>query len=67
MLNSLRKANSYSKLDITGAYHLLWVKVENEHYLTFRTHYDPFGPTVMQFGTTNDPADFQGYITVTIR
>lgn len=34
--------------------------------LAFRTRYGLFEPTVMQFGTTNAPAHFQGYINITI-
>jgi hypothetical protein len=34
--------------------------------LAFRTRYRLFEPMVMQFGTTNAPADFQGYINNTI-
>ena len=35
--------------------------------MAFRTGYGLFEPTVMQFGTTNAPADFQGYVTNAIR
>jgi hypothetical protein len=61
-LNLLVKARIYSKLDVPGVYNLLWVKEGDEHKLAFRTRYGLYGPTVMQFGTTNAPADFQGYI-----
>jgi hypothetical protein len=39
----------------------------DEHKLAFRTRYGLFEPTVMQFGTTNAPADFQRYINNAIR
>jgi len=35
--------------------------------LVFRTRYGLFEPTVIQFGTTNAPVDFQGYINNAIR
>jgi hypothetical protein len=35
--------------------------------LAFRTRYGLYEPTVMQFGTTYAPADFQGYINNAIR
>ena len=35
--------------------------------MAFRTGYGLFEPTVMQFGTTNAPADFQGYVNNAIR
>jgi len=52
---------------VRGAYNLLRVKEGDEHKLAFRTGYGLFEPTVMQFGTTNAPADFQGYINNAIR
>ena len=61
-LNLLGEARIYTKLDVRGAHDLLRVKDGDEHKLAFRTRYGLFEPTVMQFGTTNAPADFQGYI-----
>ena len=55
------------KLHVPGAYNLLRVKEGNEHKLEFHMRYGLFEPTVMQFGTTNAPADFQGYINNAIR
>jgi len=66
-LNSLRKARVHTKLDVHGAYNMLRVKEGDEHKLAFRTRYGLFEPMVMQFGTTNAPADFQGYINNAIR
>jgi len=66
-LNLLGKARVYTKLDVRGAYNLLRVKEGEEHKLAFRTRYGLFEPTVMQFGTTNALADFQGYINNAMR
>jgi len=66
-LNLFRKAGVYTKLDVHGAYNLLRVTEGDEHKLAFRTRYGLFEPMVTQFGTTNVPADFQGYINYTIR
>jgi ribonuclease HI len=66
-LNLLGKAPIYTKLDIRGAYNLLRVKEGDEYKLAFRTRYGLYEPTVMQFGTTNALADFQGYINNAIR
>jgi hypothetical protein len=66
-LNLLGKARVYTKLDVRGAYNLLRFKEGDEHKLAFRTRYGLYEPTVMQFGTTNAPADFQGYINNAIR
>jgi len=60
-------AKIYTKHDVRGAYNVLRVKVEDEHMFDFRTGYGLFEPMVMQFGTMNAPADFQGYINNTIR
>lgn len=61
-LNLLGKAWTYTKVDVRGDYNLLQVEEGDEHSLAFRTGYGLFEPTVMQFGTSNAPADFQGYI-----
>jgi hypothetical protein len=66
-LKHLGKARIYTKLDIRGAYNLLRVTEGDEHNLAFRTRYGLYKPTVMQFGTTYAPADFQGYINNAIR
>jgi hypothetical protein len=66
-LDLLTGAKVYTKLDVRGAYNLVRVKESDEHKLAFRTRYGLFEPLVMQFGTTNAPANFQGYINNTIR
>jgi len=55
------------KLDARGAYSLLRVKERDQHKLAFRTRYGLFEPPVIQFGITNAPVDFQGYINNAIR
>jgi len=66
-LNLLGKAKIYTKLDVRGAYNLLRVKEGDEYQLAFRTRYGLYESTLMQFGTTNAPADFQGYNNNAIR
>ena len=66
-LDLLGKYQKYTKLDVRGAYNLLRVKDGDQHKLAFQTRYGLYEPTVMQFGTTNAPADFQGYINNAIR
>jgi len=66
-LNLFGNARVYTKLDVRGADYLLRVKEGDEHKLAFWTWYGLFEPTVMQFGTTNAPADFQSYIDNAIR
>jgi hypothetical protein len=66
-LNRLGNARIYTKLDVRGAHNLLCVKAGDEYKLAFRTRYEVYEPTVMEFGTTNAPADFQGYNNNVIR
>jgi hypothetical protein len=66
-LNLVGKDRIYTELDVRAAYNLLRVKEEDEHKLAFPTRYGLYEPTVMQFGTTNPPADFEGYINSEIR
>jgi len=54
-------------LDVQGAYNLSRAKEGEELELAFRTRYGLFEPMIMQFGTTNAPADFQRYVNKTIR
>jgi hypothetical protein len=63
----LAGARVYTKLDVRGAYHLVWVKDGDEHKLAFRTRYGLSEHMVMHFGTSNAPADFKGYFNNTIR
>ena len=65
-LNSLGKAKIYTRSGVRGACNQSRVKEEDEHKLAFQTGYRLWEPLVMQFGTTNAPADFQGYINHTI-
>jgi hypothetical protein len=66
-LNMSARARIFTKLDVRGAYNLLRIKEGNEPKLAFRTWYGLFEPLVIQFETTNAPADFQGYINNTIQ
>jgi hypothetical protein len=63
----LVRARVFTELDVQEAFNLVQIKKGDEHKLAFRTRYGLFEPLVMQFGTTNAPADFQGYINNTIR
>jgi hypothetical protein len=65
ILNSLNRigyAGINTKLDVRWVYNLLRVNEGDEHKIAFPTRYWLFETTVMQFGTTNAPADFQGNI-----
>ena len=66
-LDLLLGAWIYTTLDVWGAYNLVRIMEGDKHKLAFCTRYGLFEPLVMQFGTMNAAADFQGYINNTIR
>lgn len=66
-LNPLRGTQIYTMLDVGQSYILSNVKEGDEHKFRFQSRYSLFEPTVMQFGMTNAPVYFQGYINNTIR
>jgi len=63
----LTGAMIYTTLDVREVYNLVRVKEGDKHKLSFSIRYGLFEPLVMQFGTTNPPADFEGYINDTIQ
>jgi hypothetical protein len=58
----LQKACYFTKLDIRGAYNLVWMAKGEEWKTTFRTCYGLFKSLVMLFGLTNAPTRFQHFI-----
>jgi len=58
LLDSLRKARVYSKIDLRHAYHLVCIADGDEWKTAFRTRYGSFEWSVMPFSLTNAPAAF---------
>jgi hypothetical protein len=59
LIDQLRGAEIYTKMDLRGAYNLLRIEEGEEWKTAFRTRYGLFEYRVMPFGLTNAPASFQ--------
>jgi hypothetical protein len=67
MLDTLRGARIFTKLDLRNAYHLIRIKEGDEYKTAFRTRYGQLEYRVMPFGLTNAPATFKAYIENCLR
>ena len=62
LLDSLRKARIYTKINLWYAYHLVCIAEEDEWKTAFQTCYEAFKWSVMPFGLINTPAAFQNFM-----
>ena len=62
LLDTLGKAQFYTKIDLQHAYHLVCIAEGNEWKTAFQTCYGSFKWLVMPFRLTNAPATFQRFM-----
>ncbi|KAF8697567.1 hypothetical protein RHS03_07749, partial [Rhizoctonia solani] len=62
LIEKLRHAKIFTKLDLRNGYHNIRIKEGDEWKAAFRTALGHFAPTVMQFGLSNAPAVFMRFM-----
>ena len=67
LLDQLRRAAVFSKIDLRFGYHQILVKLEDVQKTAFKSRYGHYEYVVMSFGVTNAPAIFMDYMNKIFR
>ncbi|ESK81705.1 reverse transcriptase-rnase h-integrase [Moniliophthora roreri MCA 2997] len=62
LLDKLKGATVFTKLDLQNGYNNIWIKNGDQWKAAFKTNRGLFEPTVMFFGLSNSPATFQAFM-----
>ena len=59
VIDKLKEAKYFNKLDLIWGYNNIWIKEEDEWKVAFLTNKGLFKPQIMHFGLCNSPGTFQ--------
>jgi hypothetical protein len=62
LMNQLRQAKYFSKIDLQSGYHQMKIRSEDIHKTAFVTRYGQYEYPVVSFGLTNAPAYFMNMV-----
>ena len=67
LLDELRHARFFAKLDLRSGYHQVWMRIDDVAKTAFRTHDGLYEFLIMSFGLCNVPVMFQALMHDVLR